>query len=173
MGLLKGFLIMSKWKDSLNQPSLFLREEEVRRGIELLYFAYRDFTEGADEILTDMNFGRAHHRVLYFVGRNPETSVSGLLDLLRITKQSLSRVLNQLVDEGFIEQKQGTRDRRQRLLSLTDKGNELEKKLFQAQKDRIAKAYRSAGVEAVSGYWDVLLNIVHEENRDKVLKHIK
>ncbi|WND02845.1 MarR family transcriptional regulator [Temperatibacter marinus] len=164
---------MSEWKASLAQPSLFLREEEVRRGIELLYFAYRDFTEGADEILADMSMGRAHHRVLYFVGRNPGTNVSGLLDLLRITKQSLSRVLNQLIEEGYIEQIQGVKDRRQRLLYLTEKGIGFEQNLFKAQKDRIAQAYRAAGVEAVSGYWDVLLNIVREENREKVLKRIK
>lgn len=94
----------------------------MRQGIELLYFAYRDFTAGPDEILAGYGFGRAHHRVIYFVGRHPGMTVSGLLGILRITKQSLSRVLGQLIEEEFIRQRAGERDRRQRLLNLTDKG---------------------------------------------------
>src|SRR3546814_6932564 len=97
--------------------------------MELLFFAYRDFTGEPDKILVDYGFGRAHHRVIYFVGRNPGITVSELLAILRITKQSLSRVLGQLVREGFITQRPGLRDRRQRLLALTDKGRELENKL--------------------------------------------
>ncbi|MBX9634190.1 MAG: MarR family transcriptional regulator, partial [Magnetospirillum sp.] len=104
---------------------LFLREEELRQGIELLFYAYRDFTAEPDAILAEYGFGRAHHRVIYFVGRNPGMTVSELLDILRITKQSLSRVLGQLVEEGFITQRPGLRDRRQRLLELTEKGIEL------------------------------------------------
>lgn len=84
---------------------LFLREEEIRQGIELLFFAYRDFTGEPDAILAKRGFGRAHHRVIYFVGRQPGMTVSELLSILRITKQSLSRVLKQLIDEGYIEQK--------------------------------------------------------------------
>ncbi|MCH9053130.1 MAG: MarR family transcriptional regulator, partial [Proteobacteria bacterium] len=95
---------------------LFLREEELRRGIELLFYAYRDFTAEPDAILARYRFGRAHHRVIYFVGRNPGITVSELLGILRITKQSLSRVLRPLVHEGMIVQRKGTRDRRQRLL---------------------------------------------------------
>src|SRR5208337_3729251 len=98
---------------------LFLREEELRQGIELLYFAYRDFTAEPDAMLAEYGFGRAHHRVIYFVGRNPAITVSDLLSTLRITKQSLSRVLSQLIKEGFILQRPGPRDRRQRLLELT------------------------------------------------------
>ncbi|WP_296990476.1 MarR family winged helix-turn-helix transcriptional regulator, partial [Thalassospira sp. UBA1131] len=90
---------------------LFLREEELRQGIELLFYAYRDFTEVADQMLAQYNFGRAHHRVIYFVSRNPGITVSDLLSILKITKQSLSRVLGQLVREGFIEQKTGVQDR--------------------------------------------------------------
>lgn len=157
----------------LPHSNLYLREEELRRGIELLYFAYRDFTRDPDEILANSQFGRAHHRVLYFVGRNPGTTVSGLLGLLRITKQSLSRVLGQLVEDGFIEQKTGTEDRRQRLLFLTDKGSEFEKKLFETQRNRVADAYRKAGPEAVSGFWEVLLNIVDENERTAVLEQIE
>ena len=124
----------------LPQSNLYLREEELRRGIELLYFAYRDFTRDPDEILATSNFGRAHHRVLYFVGRNRGTTVSGLLKLLRITKQSLSRVLGQLVDDGYIVQKTGQEDRRQRLLYLTEKGELFEKQLFSTQRSRVAEA---------------------------------
>lgn len=164
--------------DRLMQPklpptNLYLREEELRRGIELLYFAYRDFTRDPDEILAQSQFGRAHHRVLYFVGRNPGTTVSGLLDLLRITKQSLSRVLGQLVDDGFIHQKTGTEDRRQRLLYLTEKGQTFEKELFSTQRSRVANAYKTAGPDAVAGFWEVLLNIVDEHDRSTVLQQIE
>lgn len=146
---------------------LFLREEELRQGIELVYFAYRDFTAEPDEILAKFNFGRAHHRVIYFVGRNPGMTVSDLLDILRITKQSLSRVLGQLVREDFITQRAGTRDRRQRLLELTPKGVNLERQLTETQRARIAAAYREAGAEAVEGYRKVLLGMINEEDRRK------
>lgn len=157
----------------LPQSNLYLREEELRRGIELLYFAYRDFTRDPDAILAESGFGRAHHRVLYFVGRNPGTTVSGLLGLLRITKQSLSRVLGQLVEEGFITQETGSEDRRQRLLKLTEKGQAFEKQLFETQRNRVAEAYKKAGPEAVSGFWEVLLNVVDEEDRGNVLSQIE
>jgi len=102
---------------------LFLREEELRQSIELLFFAYRDFTAEPDAILDDFGFGRAHHRVIYFVGRNRGITVTQLLDILKITKQSLSRVLGQLVEEGFIVQETDEHDRRRRLLQLTSKGH--------------------------------------------------
>ncbi len=146
---------------------LFLREEELRQGIELVYFAYRDFTAEPDEILAKFDFGRAHHRVIYFVGRNPGMTVSDLLDILRITKQSLSRVLGQLVREDFITQRAGTRDRRQRLLELTPKGVILERQLTETQRTRIAAAYRAAGAEAVEGYRKVLLGMINEVDRRK------
>ena len=130
---------------------LFLREEDLRQGIELLYFAYRDFTAEPDAILAEYGFGRAHHRVIYFVGRNPRITVSDLLTILRITKQSLSRVLGQLVREGFIVQHEGEKDRRQRLLELTQKGIDLERRLSESQRKRIARAYREAGAGAVQG----------------------
>ncbi len=153
--------------------NLYLREEELRRGIELLYFAYRDFTRDPDAILADSGFGRAHHRVLYFVGRNPGTTVSGLLSLLRITKQSLSRVLGQLIEEGYVDQVAGVEDRRQRLLYLTEKGQSFEKELFSTQRQRVAEAYKKAGPEAVAGFWEVLLNIVNEDERETVLRQIE
>ncbi|MGH6886901.1 MAG: MarR family winged helix-turn-helix transcriptional regulator, partial [Geminicoccales bacterium] len=126
---------------------LFLREEELRQAIELLFFGYRDFTGEPDRILAEYGFGRAHHRVIYFVGRHPSITVSELLQILRITKQSLSRVLGQLVREGFVVQRPGLRDRRQRLLELSDKGRALERLLTDTQQKRLAGAFREAGAE--------------------------
>lgn len=142
---------------------LFLREDELRQGIELLYYAYRDFTAEPDAMLARYGFGRAHHRVIYFVGRHPQMTVSELLGILRITKQSLSRVLGQLVRQGFIRQLPGSRDRRQRLLELTEKGTELERQLSENQRQRIAKAYRDAGGPAVEGFRKVMLGIITGE----------
>lgn len=146
---------------------LFLREEELRRGIELLFFAYRDFTGEADALLAKLGLGRAHHRVIYFVGRHRNIPVSDLLQILGITKQSLSRVLSQLVAEGYITQKPGTRDRRQRLLDLTPKGVDLEHQLTERQRNRIARAYREAGAEAVEGFRKVLTGMIDEPDRSR------
>lgn len=129
----------------------------------MLFFAYRDFTAEPDAMLTRYKFGRAHHRVIYFVGRYPGLSVSDLLDILQITKQSLSRVLGQLVREKFITQTKGTRDRRQRLLELTPKGRELESQLTASQRARIARAYRDAGADAVEGFRKVMLGIMSQD----------
>ncbi len=151
---------------------LFLREEELRQGIELLYYAYRDFTAEPDAMLARYGFGRAHHRVIYFVGRHPGMSVTDLLSILRITKQSLSRVLGQLVRQGFIQQRPGSRDRRQRLLELTEKGVELERQLSENQRHRIAKAYREAGAQAVEGFRKVMLGIVsNDDDRRRFERH--
>lgn len=144
---------------------LFLREEELRQGIELLYFAYRGFTEEPDAILADYGFGRAHHRVIYFVGRRPGITVSELLATLRITKQSLSRVLGQLIADEFITQRPGSRDRRQRLLELTAKGIDLERLLTEKQRARIAAAYREAGPDAVEGFRKVMLGMIEDADR--------
>ena len=147
---------------------LFLRDEELRQGIEMLFYAYRDFTSEPDSILAKHKFGRAHHRVIYFVGRYPGMAVSDLLNILKITKQSLSRVLGQLVREEFISQRQGTRDRRQRLLELTEKGRELERQLTQNQRERIARAYREAGADAVEGFRKVMLGVMSSDgDRDR------
>src|SRR3954447_7218812 len=140
-----------------------IAEEEVRQGIELLFFAYRDFTAEPDAILAEYGFGRAHHRVVHFVGRHPQMTVGELLAILRITKQSLSRVLGQLVRQGFIAQRRGPDDRRQRLLELTDSGRELERRLSAPQRARVAAAYRAAGAGAVAGFREVLLGILAEE----------
>ncbi|HWT99145.1 MAG TPA: MarR family transcriptional regulator [Terriglobales bacterium] len=146
---------------------LFLREDDLRQGIELLFFAYRDFTAKADQTLAQYGFGRAHHRVIYFVGRNPGMTVSDLLDILKITKQSLSRVLGQLVRQGFIVQRPGTIDRRQRLLSLTELGADLERKLTEEQRALVARAYKAAGAEAVDGFRKVMLGMINEADRAK------
>ena len=145
---------------------LFLRDEELRQGIEMLFFAYRDFTAEPDAILAKLKLGRAHHRALYFVGRYPGCTVSELLGVLKITKQSLSRVLGQLVEEGYVEQAQGQRDRRQRLLNLTEKGRALEGQLTENQRERFARAYREAGAEAVAGFRAVMLGMM-SDTRDR------
>jgi DNA-binding MarR family transcriptional regulator len=149
---------MSDIKSAANP--LFLREDELRQGIELLFYAYRDFTSEPDAILAQFGFGRAHHRVIYFVGRHPEMTVTELLGILKITKQSLSRVLSQLVEQGFVKQRAGERDRRQRLLELTAKGTELERSLSETQRARVANAYREAGAQAVEGFRKVMLGII-------------
>ena len=156
---------MTDIKAGVNQ--LFLREEELRTGMELLFYAYREFTAEPDEILAKIGFGRAHHRVIYFVGRHPRITVSELLGILRITKQSLSRVLGELVRQGYIDQTTGVRDRRQRLLELTEKGVDLERELSETQRQRIARAYRMAGAEAVQGFRKVMMGMLDEEDRAK------
>lgn len=154
------------------QPS-FLSDEELIRGIEMLFYAYRDFTSDPDEILKNYGFGRAHHRVVHFVGRNPGMTVAELLAILKVTKQSLSRVLSQLVAEQFIRQETGSRDRRQRLLYLTGKGEVLFAELSGPQKARVAGAYERAGPDAVAGYRKVLAELLNAEERAEVLKAVE
>jgi DNA-binding MarR family transcriptional regulator len=139
---------------------LFPSEDAVRDGIELLFFAYRDFTAEPDAILARYGFGRAHHRVVHFVGRHPQMTVSELLGILRITKQSLSRVLGELVQQGFVVQRPGPHDRRQRLLELTQQGRALEREVSAPQRARVAGAFRGAGAPALDGFRKVLLGIV-------------
>lgn len=148
---------------------LFLREDELRQGIELLFYAYRDFTGEPDAVLSRHDFGRAHHRAIYFIGRNRGMPIGNLLKILKITKQSLSRVLTQLITDGFVEQRAGTADKRQRLLFLTPKGDDLERDLSALQCARLARAYREAGAEAVEGFRKVLLGIVDAENQAAAL----
>jgi DNA-binding MarR family transcriptional regulator len=156
---------MADVKSGINP--LFLRDEDLREGMELLFFAYRDFIAEPDAILSENGFGRAHHRVIHFVGRHPSISVSELLAILKVTKQSLSRVLGQLVDEGYVTQRPGTSDRRQRLLELTPKGVEFEDRLSRGQRDRIARAYRAAGAESVEGFRKVLIGLIEPADRDR------
>ena len=112
-------------------------ETDLRMAQDLLFFAYRDFTNAADVVLAELGLGRAHHRALHFIGRNPGITVSDLLGILRITKQSLARVLSELMERGYVAQSPGSTDRRQRLLSLTAAGAALERRLFERQQERL------------------------------------
>ncbi|QXQ04769.1 MarR family transcriptional regulator [Sphingosinicellaceae bacterium] len=147
---------------------LFLREAEIRRGIELLYFGYTNMVRGADDMLAAEGFGRAHHRALYFIARAPGMPVSDLLQLLNITKQSLSRVLAELQAEGLVSATVGPRDRRQRLLDLTDAGKTLEAALFEELRRGMAAAYAAAGQGAVTGFWAVLEGLIPEADRPMI-----
>ena len=136
--------------------------------IELMFFAYRDFVSDPDEILSQFGFGRAHHRVVHFVGRDPGMTVQQLLDILRITKQSLGRVLKELIDKGYVYQKEGETDRRQRLLYLTPKGGELRQRLMTPQMNRIRRAVSLPDGNAAHAYRKVLYHMVSPENREAV-----
>lgn len=145
-----------------------LSEQDTVALIELLFFAYRDFVSDPDAILDEYGFGRAHHRVLHFVGRDPGMTVQQLLDILRITKQSLGRVLKELIDKGFVFQKEGESDRRQRLLYLTEKGEELRHRLMTPQMNRIRRAVALPDGNAAHLYRKVLYHMVSPQNRDAV-----
>jgi DNA-binding MarR family transcriptional regulator len=147
---------------------LFLREAEIRRGVELLYFGYSHLTRSIDEGLAAQGLGRAHHRSLYFIARQPDLTVGELIALLAITKQSLGRVLTDLTERGLIETRPGREDRRQRLLRLTPEGAALEAQLFEALRDKLAAAYSSAGQGAVGGFWAVLEGLIPEAERKRV-----
>jgi DNA-binding MarR family transcriptional regulator len=136
--------------------ALFLREAEVRRGLELMFAAQAELARAIEPILATAKLGRAHQRALYFVGRYPDEAVGALLSRLGITKQSLNRVLNDLTERGLVEMRIGRDDRRQRLLRLTDAGKALEAELFEAMRARMATAYAQAGQQAVGGFWSVL-----------------
>lgn len=147
---------------------LFLREPEIRRGLELLYFGNSHVTRAIDRGLARQGLGRAHHRALYFIARRPDMAVSDLLALLAITKQSLGRVLNELAERGLLESRPGERDRRQRLLRLTDAGRALEGDLYEALREKLSGAYSKAGQEAVTGFWAVLEGLIPEDERERV-----
>jgi len=140
--------------------------------IELLFFAYRDFTGDPDDVLAKLGFGRAHHRVMHFVNRNPGMKVAELLDVLKITKQSLGRVLKQLIDQGYILQKEGANDRRQRLLYVTPKGEALAMKLAGLQTARIARALSELGPHAHEAAARFLTAMINADHRDSVLRFI-
>ena len=155
-----------------SQKALFLRKETLKRGIELLFYAYRDFTNEADAILFELGLGRAHHRVIYFVGKNPGMTVSDLLNILRITKQSLSRVLSHLISESYIYQKIGSKDKRQRLLFLTLKGSALETRLTDIQCTRFANAYLQSGASDVAGFEQVLNALLDKQKKPIMQKSV-
>ena len=137
--------------------------------IELLFFAYRDFVGDADDVLEAFGFGRAHHRVVHFVQRYPGLKVADLLDVLRITKQSLGRVLKQLLDEGYIVQNAGAADRRQRLLFATAKGEALVAQLAGLQTDRIDRAMNGLSPESADAVRQFLRGMIDRDDPDKVL----
>lgn len=147
---------------------LFLREEEVRRGVELLYFGYTRLTKTIDDELAEQGLGRAHHRALYFIAREPDLPVSQLLRLLAITKQSLGRVLTELQQRDLIETRKGMRDRRQKLLRLTSTGKQMEAELFDILRQRLSAAYAAAGQDNVTGFWRVLEGLVPDQDRELV-----
>ena len=138
---------------------LFLRDEDLRQGLDMLFFAWRDLAAEADATLEKEGLGRAHHRALYFIGRNPGLAVGELMAILGITKQSLGRVLKDLAAKGLVTQSVGTEDRRERRLALTEAGQSLEQALSAPQRALMASAYRNAGAEAVAGFRTVLTGL--------------
>ncbi|MEZ5777187.1 MAG: MarR family transcriptional regulator [Paracoccaceae bacterium] len=135
---------------------LFLTDEQLRKGIEAMFFAYRAFTSDPDRILENYEYGRAHHRAIHFINRQPGLTVNALLTMLGVTKQSLNRVLRALVEDGLVESRIGRKDKRERNLHLTPKGAALERELSDAQRARMRAAYRAAGPAAVAGFRQVL-----------------
>ena len=144
---------------------LFLTDEQLRKAIEAMYFAYRGFTADPDRILGDLEYGRAHHRAVHFIHRAPGTTVNNLLHILGVTKQSLNRVLRTLIEDGLVESRIGARDKRERHLFLTEAGKELEHRLSDAQRARMRAAYRQVGPEAVAGFRKVLEAMMDPEMR--------
>ncbi|WP_298498809.1 MarR family winged helix-turn-helix transcriptional regulator [uncultured Maritimibacter sp.] len=143
--------------DDRRGPSLlFLTDEQLKKGIEAMFFAYRGFTADPDRILEKYGYGRAHHRAIHFIHRAPGTTVNNLLAILGVTKQSLNRVLRTLVEDGLVDSRVGNRDKRERHLHLTEKGQGLEAELSDAQRARMRQAYREAGPDAVQGFRQVL-----------------
>lgn len=148
-----------------NESLLFLTDEQLRRGIEAMFFAYRAFTADPDRILENYAYGRAHHRAIHFINRQPGQTVNTLLTLLGVTKQSLNRVLRSLVEDGLVEARIGKKDKRERHLYLTEKGAALERELSEAQRTRMRAAYRAAGPAAVAGFRQVLEAMMDPELR--------
>jgi DNA-binding MarR family transcriptional regulator len=146
----------------------FLAEVPAYDVIELFFFAYRDFVSDPDRILSEYEFGRAHHRVLHFVDRQQGLTIAELLDILRITKQSLNRVLKELIEKDFVESRTGTADRRQRLLYTTEKGHELALKLAKLQTRRIMRALAEAEPEAKAVASRFLLAMIDADDRSHV-----
>ena len=142
-----------------------LPSPEMLKFVELLFFAYRDFTGDADELLLDLGYGRAHHRVIHFVARHPGLRVADLLEILRITKQSLARVLKQLIDEGYVLQKSGTTDRRERHLYLTQKGRNLAARLTALQCARVAGSLETIAPDGRKAIEEFLIAMISDKDR--------
>ena len=145
---------------------LFLSNEEIKKVIELLFFSYRDFTAGPDKILEKTQFGRTHHRIIYFVSKKNNITIKDLLAILKITKQSLSRVLNQLVNKGYVNVTTGN-DKRTKNISLTKKGIDLEFKLSTIQINKIKKIISNAKEKDIYGFKRILYDMIDEDNKRK------
>ena len=156
-------------ESSGGETLLFLTDEQLRQGIEAVFFAYQSFTADPDRILATMAYGRAHHRAIHFINRAPGTTVNNLLAILGVTKQSLNRVLRSLVEDELVEARVGKVDKRERHLYLTEKGEALERKLSDAQRARMRSAYRAAGPQAVAGFRTVLEAMMDPEMRHRYL----
>ena len=157
---------MEKSDDKINghlRNNEVSRDDELRRGIEAMFFAYRGFTSDQDKILAGYSYGRAHHRAIHFINRCPGTTVNNLLDILGVTKQSLNRVLRKLIEDGLVKSKIGVIDKRERHLVLTPDGIKLERQLSKAQRKRMGEAYRKAGSEAVLGFRNVLEKLMDRD----------
>ena len=154
---------------SRGETLLFRTDEQLRQGIEAMFFAYRGFSEDPDRILDTMAYGRAHHRAIHFINRAPGTTVNNLLAILGVTKQSLNRVLRTLLEDGLVEVRVGREDKRERNLFLTPRGEALERKLSDAQRSRMRAAYRAAGPGAVAGFRTVLEAMMDPEARRQYL----
>lgn len=152
-----------------SESLLFLTDEQLRKGIEAMFFAYRGFTADPDRILEGMDYGRAHHRAIHFIHRSPGLTVSNLLTFLGVTKQSLNRVLRTLFEDRLVEARVGKTDKRERRLQLTDKGAALERTLSDTQRARMRAAYRAAGPQAVQGFRTVLEAMMDPEMRRQYL----
>ena len=149
----------------LGDNLLFLTDEQLRQGIEAMFFAYRGLTAAPDQILEGMAYGRAHHRALHFISRSQGMKVNRLLTILGVTKQSLNRVLRTLIADGLVESRVGRADKRERHLYLTDKGAALETRLSEGQRKWVRDAYRKAGPDAVAGFRQVLEAMMDGEMR--------
>ena len=150
---------------SSGENLLYLTSEQLRQGTEAMFFAYRAFTADPDKILKEFGYGRAHHRAIHFINVTPGSTVNNLLTILGITKQSLNRVLRKLIEDGLVESLVGIDDRRERHLYLTNRGTALEKKLSNAQHERMRKAFKTAGPDAVAGFRVVLEAMMDSEMR--------
>lgn len=155
--------------EPLGSERLFLTDEQIRQGIEAMYFAYRGLTNEPDRILATMAYGRAHHRAIHFINRAPGTTVTNLLEMLGVTKQSLNRVLRTLIEDGLVESKVGKVDKRERNLFLTEAGIALEARLSDAQRTRMRATYRAAGPEAVAGFRKVMEAMMDAELHRKYM----
>lgn len=156
--------------DLISPPSAqYLREDAIRGGMDLLLFASKSHLRHVDDELVGLGLGRAHHRVLYFIARQPDLSVGDLLDLLGVTKQSLGRVLRDLLNRGYVVQRPGDRDRRQRLLRLSPQGELLEQRLFTDLRANMQRAYSAAGEHAVNGFWMLMQHLMSPEARQQFI----